>query len=99
MNEHKNYNFSSFIENITNIKNIYVKVVKISYYYSIEYDLIETKYYIEIHDNSNNIIKPSDFSLYFKVHFLCDIYILEREENIYSFSNIEENFFFFVMNI
>ena len=95
INENKNYDFSTHIENITDINNIFLKVVKVSYYYSIEYDLIETKYYIEVNDNNNNIIKPSDFSLYFNLHILCDILILENEKKVYSFSNIEENKFFF----
>ena len=79
--------FSSYIENISEINNIFIKVLKISYTYSNEYKLIEIKYSFQLKDIKNNNIKPSDIPLIYNLQVLCDIYILDNEEIIYSFAN------------
>ena len=90
-----NYIYSSQIVNITNLTNIYIIATNISYYFSFDYQLVKIKYFVRLMDKNNNIIKPSDLSFIYSLHFLCNIYIYESKENIYSFANIYQNKFFF----
>lgn len=93
--EHLNYCFSSYVENLTNITDIYLTSINISFDYSKEYEIIEAKYYIKLIDKNNNIIKPSDLTLIYNLHLLCMVYIEENNENIYSIPNIYENKLYF----
>ena len=90
-----NYNVSTHIENITNIENIFFKIINLSYVYSQEYQIIEIKYFISLYDKNNNIFKPSDLSLRFDLHLVCDIFIVKSNNNIYSFANIYKDELFF----
>ena len=93
--ESLNYCFSSYVENLTNITDVYLTSINISFDYSKEYEIIEAKYYIKLIDQNNKIIKPSDLTLIYNLHLLCRIYIEENNENIYSIPNIYENKLFF----
>ena len=90
-----NYSVSSHIENITDIENIFFKVINLSYIYSQEYQIIEIKYFISLYDKNNNRYKPSELSLKFDLHLLCDIYIVKSNHNIYSFANIYKDELYF----
>ena len=90
-----NYCFSSKIENISNINNIYFKILNIEYYYSNEYKLMEIKYFIKLTDKDNNSIKPSDLSLIYNLNLICNTYIFEVNDNIYSLANNYDNKLFF----
>ena len=83
-----NCSYSSYLANITNLTNIYITLTNISYYYSNEYELIEITYYIKLSDHNNSIIKTSDLPLVYNLTLLCDIYISENNESIYSIPNI-----------
>ena len=91
--------FSTFVKNITNIPNILLTVIKINYYYSKVYNLIQIIYYIKITDNSA-LLKPSDFTLLYDLHIFCNIHISDNNESLYSIPNIYKNkFLFCVENI
>ena len=88
------------VKNITNIPNILLTVIKINYYYSQEYNLIQIIYYIRVNDQNSDSLKPSDLALLYGLHFFCEIYISENNENVYSIPNIyENNYFFCIENI
>ena len=93
--EEQNY-FPEYIyfKNLTNISDIYLNIMNITYSYSKINQLIEIKYYIKLKDENNNKIKPSDLSLFYNLHFLCVLYIFEKNEIIYSLANIQDNEFF-----
>ena len=90
--EEQNY-FPNYVnlKNITNISEIYLNIVNINATFSKIYQLIEIKYYIELKDEKNNIIKPSNLSLVYNLHFICVLYIFETNEKIYSLANIQDN--------
>lgn len=94
-----NYSFTSSIVNITNISNFILSIVNINYDYSKSFELIEIRYKIQLFDGNYDLIKPSDFSLMYNLHLLCDFNFYENNEtkNIYSIANIEENKFFFCL--
>ena len=106
-NIHKNYNINnktinfnkysiySFIKNKTVNTNIFVSISNITYIYSKKFELVEVKYFIKFTNDKNDIIKPSNISLIYNMHILCDINIYENQENIYSIANIYNNELFF----
>ena len=93
-NNNKDTKFSIYIENITNIPNILLTVTKINYFVSREYNLMKVIYYIKMNDHISEMLKPSDLTLLYDLHILCNIYISENNENLYSLPNIYENQFF-----
>ena len=93
--ELNNYSISLNIQNITNISKIYFIIENITYYYSQKFQLIEVKYYIKLKDENNIKIKPSDLFLFYNLHMICNLYIIDNDENIYSIANIYENQCFF----
>ena len=95
MIDYNNYCFFSKIENISNINNIFLKIVNIEYYYSNEYQLIEIKYFIKLTDIEKYSIKPSDLSLIYNLNLICNTYYFEVSDNIYSLANNHENELFF----
>ena len=99
INLHNNkviYNFKEvYIENITNIRNIFITLKILNYYYYKENELILVNYYFQLNDINDNIIKPSDLSLIYNLVFLCDIYLYENNENIYSYANNNGNQFYY----
>ena len=90
-----NFSFSSYINNISNFTNIYFTVFDLNYIYNLNYKLIEVTYFIKFYDENFNLIRPSDISLFYNIHILCDIHISKNNENIYSLANIYKNKYFF----
>ena len=94
-----NYNFtnfgqyyiSSYGRKIFNVPEIYLSLTDIKYTYSIEYNIIEIEYYINIFDQYFHLIKPPDLARLYNLQFFCNFYSFEINENIYSFPNIHEN--------
>lgn len=73
--------------------NISFNITNIASYYSYKFNLVRISYQIQLFDNSNNLILPSDLSLYYKLHLLCFINA-KSSINIYSLANIDENKYF-----
>ena len=95
LNEFDKINIFSFENNIKDIPKIYLKIENIDYSFSKIFGLIEVKYFINIFDKNYNKIKPSLLASKYGLSFLCNIYITETNENIYSFANIYKNKYFF----
>ena len=72
--------------------NIALNLTNITSYYSLKFELVRISYQIQLFDCNNNLILPSDLSLYYKLHVLCFIKI--KSFNIYSLASIEENKYF-----
>ena len=89
-----NYSLYSVIKNNT-VTNIFASVTNITYSYSKKFELVEVKYFIKFTNDTNDLIKPSDITFVYNMHILCDIYINENQENIYSLANIYNNQLFF----
>ena len=82
------------MENISNIPKIIVNVEGINYSYSRQFGLIEVQYFINLFNGNFHPIKPSQMSSIYGLSLLCNIYITETNQNIYSISNFLENRFF-----
>ena len=88
LNEQQNY---LIINNISNIPLIYISVEDIQYTYSIQFGLIEVKYFINLFDANFNNIKPSRALSLYDIKFLCNIYLYDINKNIFSIANIYNN--------
>ena len=88
MNENSN---CLIIKNITNIPIIFINVYDIEYSYSKQFGLIEVKYYIIFFDSNYHLINPIKILSIYGLRLLCNIYLSEADQNIYSISNIYEN--------
>lgn len=95
INNFNNYSNNWLIKNNTNNTNIFVSITNITYFYSKQFELVEVKYFIKFTNHNNDLIKPSDITFVYNIHVLCDIYIFENQENIYSIANIYKNQLFF----
>ena len=88
INEYSNY---SSVKNISNIPKIFVNVDSINYSYSKQFGLIEVQYFINLFNDNFHPIEASRLSSLYGLSLLCNIYINETNQNIYSISNIHEN--------
>ena len=80
------------------IKNAfeYFKLFDINYFFSLKFNIIKIEYKIGFYNNKNNIILPSDLTLYKNLHFFCFIEIANKRNNtiINSLPNIYQNSLF-----
>ena len=72
--------------------NISFNITNITSYYSYKFGLLRINYQIQLFDFNNNLILPSDLSLFYKLHILC--FIKVKSINIYSLASINENKYF-----
>ena len=86
-----NGNFISKKKNSIRNTNINYNITNLEYSFSFKYNLIKIKYDIIFYDENRALIKPSDLSLYYNLHILCQIEIIKTGEIIYSIANIYEN--------
>ena len=89
------FSYYSNIKNISDIDKIYFNLTDIHFSYSKYFSLIEVKYFINFFDENFNNIKPSKIVSFYGLSLLCNIYISESNQNIYSIANIYENRLFF----
>ena len=86
-----NINFTGSLL-FNNNNNIFFNLTSINYYFSYYYNQVELKYCFCFYDQENNLIFPSDLSLYYNLHFFC---ILKSNNiNLQSVSNIHQNKYF-----
>lgn len=71
----------------------YFKISSIKYSFSFKYNIIKVDYSIGFYDKDNNIILPSDISLYKNLSIICNI-VLKFNNSIDSLANIYKNTFF-----
>ena len=96
----KNLNFDYFSSNkyylfkyIKNYKDKYqfFNINYFNYSYNFKYNIIKVEYNIGFYDKNNNIIFPSDLTLYNNVHIFCHIMKDKNNNNIESLPNIYKN--------
>ena len=92
LNRNQTFSFKNTSKNFT---KFYLKIEKIDYSFSKLYGMIEVIYYINIYDKNYNKLKPFLLASLYGISCLCNIYISETNENIYSFANIYKNKYFF----
>ena len=75
-----------------NLYNLdFFKLFDIKYIYSFKFNLIKVKYNIEFHENNQNLILPSDLTLYKNLHIFCHFESNNSNIIINSFPDIIEN--------
>ena len=72
----------------------YFKVINIKYYYSFKYKIAKIEYNIGCYDEKENLIFPSDISLYYNISLLCNIEIKSYNISIDSLSGVKKNRYF-----
>ena len=66
-------------------------MIEITFFYSIKFKLIKVEYKVQLYDENNNIILPSDLILYNNIHIICKIELIYAKISINSFANIKDN--------
>ncbi len=79
-----------YINKIIN-KNIFFNVTYLKYSFSFKFNIAKIEYYLTFYDENNNILFPSDLSLYIDFHVFCNIKI--NNHNIYSLANIYDKYY------
>ena len=75
-----------------NNHNIIFNLTFFNYYYSYYFNQVEFEYCFFFSDEENNLIYPSDFTLYYNLHVFC--ILKSRNVHLQSLSNIHQNKFF-----
>ena len=85
-----NINFTRSLQ--FNNNNIIINLTSINYYFSYHFNQVELEYCFFFSDKENNLIFPSDLSLYYNLHIFCIL----KSKNIHlqSLSNIHQNKYF-----
>lgn len=97
----KNNSFNNLINKFNYLINIYnkiyyFKIINIKYYFSFKYKYGKIEYNIVIYDEKENLISPSEISLYSNISLLCNIKLKNQNQNISidSLTNIKINKYF-----
>lgn len=69
----------------------YFKLFNIKYFYSFKYKTIKFEYNFEFYESNNNLIMPSDITLYKNLHIFCQIELNNSNTIINSFPDIVQN--------
>ena len=85
-----NINFTCLLQFDNN--NIIFNLTSINYYFSYYYNQAEFEYCFSFSDEENNLIYPSDLSLYYNLHIFC--ILKSRITYLQSLSHIHQNKFF-----
>ena len=85
-----NVNFTSSLQ--FNNNNIIFNLLSINYFFSYFYNQVELEYCFYFSDQENNLIFPSDLSLYYNLHIFC----IFKSKNFYlqSLGDIHQNNYF-----
>ena len=78
--------------NLMNLIND-LKIIDARYCYSFKYNIVKLDYSIGFYDEEENLISPTDISLYYNKSILCNI-LIEYNINIDSLANIKSNKYF-----
>jgi hypothetical protein len=70
-----------------------LKIIDARYCYSFKYNIVKLDYSIGFYDEEENLISPTDISLYYNKTILCNI-LIEYNINIDSLANIKSNKYF-----
>ena len=72
----------------------YLKVLDINYCYSFKNEIVKIEYNFGLFDEKENLILPSDISLFYNISILCNLEIAYYDISIDSLSNIKRNKYF-----
>ena len=86
--------FSTNIEVSNFFENKYFSISNISYSSSYKYDIVKLEYNIAIYDEDQNLIYPSDLSLYYNFNVFCFLEMNKIKINIYSLPGIDQNSYY-----
>ena len=86
----KDFNKYYLFEDLNN--SDYFKLLFLKYIFSLKYKLVKVEYFIAFYDKDNNLILPSDISLYKNMNIICTII---NNNNVYdSLAHIYKNNYF-----
>jgi CDP-glycerol glycerophosphotransferase (TagB/SpsB family) len=87
INLKKNVLFSLFrlFKGNLDIKEIYFNYKNLLFSFSYKFNITEIKYNIYFYDKNNNIIKPSDLTLFYNLHIICH---MNYENNLISVDSL-----------
>ena len=71
-----------------------LKILDLIYSYSFKFNMIKIEYSIGLYDEKENLISPTDASLYYNISLLCNIIIEYYNISIDSLANIKRNKYF-----
>lgn len=82
-----------YLNDVKNFNNIckYFKIFDIKYFFSLKFNIIKIEYKIGFYNYKNNLISPSDLTLYSNLHIFCYLEIIESNNRINSIPNIYQN--------
>ena len=69
----------------------YIKLFDVKYFYSFKYKIIKFVYNFEFYESNNNLVVPSDITLYKNLHILCHFESNNSNITIKSFPDIINN--------
>ena len=84
------FNKYYLFEDLTN--SDYFKLLFFKYIFSLKYKLIKVEYFIAFYDKDNNLISPSELSLYKNINIICTI--INNNDVYDSLANIYKNKYF-----
>ena len=102
----KSYNNGKIFINLNNDKyknsyyikfdNLYlINLTYINYSFSFKYKIVKVEYNIGFYNENNELINPSDLTLYNNLHIICNYFENNnKRNNIYSLANIYNNQFY-----
>ena len=61
----------------TNNKTYYFKIADVKYSFSFKHKMVKIEYNISFYDEKQNLISPSDITLYSNISLLCNIEIIK----------------------
>ena len=72
----------------------YFNLTYINYSFSFKYKIAKVEYNIGFYNENNDLINPSDLTLYNKLHIVCNFIENNKNNTIYSLPNIDNNQYF-----
>lgn len=93
----KSYNNKNLIIDLNNVyykhfSHYLMNLSYINYSFSFKFKIVKVEYRIGFYNDKDDLIHPSDLTLYKKLHIVC--HYNESNNNIYSLANIYNNYFF-----
>ena len=89
MNKYYLYDYFKSINNYSE----YFTLIDINYIFSFKFQIVKIEYYIGFYDKNNNLIFPSDLTLYTNLHLFCYIEIPNFNISLNSYANINNYYY------
>ena len=77
----------------TNNYSEYFALIDINYTFSFQFQIVKIEYYIGFYDKYNNLIFPSDLTLYKNIHVFCYIEIPNINIKLNTYANINKYYY------